>query len=149
VGIALTRRFQVEENELLLVNLGDKLAGFTWLGRLQNLSLEGLLSCRGISTKAFSFSIHFRNLQPSDCLRVLRDLALTPSPENPLLDMPVEKVVDLGPYFDLLNEDQQRKARGDWFVPEALHKFTAKLERVRLVDQGCDAGLHLASLASV
>jgi len=43
---------------------------------------------------------------------IFRDLAAESAPENPLLDLAVEKVVDLGPYFDLLNEEQQRRARG-------------------------------------
>ena len=149
VGVALARRFEIEANELLLVNLGDKLAGFTWLGRLQNLSLEGLLTRRGVAVKALSFSLHFRSLQPSDCLRVLRDLALERSPENPLLDLPVEKVVDLGPYFDLLNEEQQRRARGDWYQAETLRDFASGLNQIRLVERDCPFGMELASLAVI
>jgi hypothetical protein len=74
------------------VNLSDKLAAFTWLGRLQNLSFEGILTRRGVSAKAASFSIHFRGLQAPDCLTVFRDLGPESTSENPLLDVPVERV---------------------------------------------------------
>ncbi len=133
----------------MLVNLGDKCAAFTWLGRLQNLSLEGLLTRRGVSAKASSFSIHFRGLPPMDCLNAFRDLAVEPAPENPLLDLPVERVIDLGPYFDLLNEEQQRRARGDWFQPETLRDFATKLESIRLVERDSALGFELASLALI
>jgi Lhr-like helicase len=149
VGVALSRRFGGEANELLLVNLGDKLAAFTWLGRLQNLSFEGLLTRRGVSAKAASFSIHFRGLQAQDCLGVFRDLAAEATPENPLLDLPVEKVVDLGPYFDLLNDEQKRRARGDWFQIETLRKFARDLEKFRLIERDCAIGFDLASLALI
>lgn len=149
VGVALARRFRVGANELLLVNLGDKLAAFTWLGRLQNLSFEGLLTCRGISAKATSFSIHFRGLQAPDCLKVFRDLAAESTPENPLLDMPVEKFIDLGPYFDLLNVEQQRRARGDWFQVEVIREFAGTLERFRLVERDSSVGVEFACLASM
>jgi hypothetical protein len=41
------RRAATASTELLILNLGDALAGFTWLGRLQNLSLEGCLNVGG------------------------------------------------------------------------------------------------------
>ncbi len=149
VGVALARQFKVGSNELLLLNLGDELAAFTWLGRLQNLSLEGLLTRRGVSAKAFSFSVHFRGLEPSDCLRVLQDLALERSPENPLLALQVEKVIDLGPYFALLNKEQQRRARGDWFQEEPLREFASRLEQCRLVERDSSFGVGLANLAVI
>ena len=100
VGVALVRPFDVQAIELLILNLGDALAAFTWLGRLQNVSLEGLLERRRVEVKASSFCIKCSGVKPADCLRVLRELASEPSPENPLLDLPVEKVVDLGPHFN-------------------------------------------------
>jgi len=135
VGVALARRFDVQAIELLILNLGDALAAFTWLGRLQNLSLEGLLERRRVVVKASSFCIKFSGVQPADCLRVLRELASEPSPENPLLDLPVEKVSDLGPHFKLLNEEQQRQTRGDWFQLGALRKYIGGLEGHRIVDK--------------
>jgi hypothetical protein len=123
-----------EAIELLILNLGDALAAFTWLGRLQNVSLEGLLERRRVEVKASSFCIKCSGVQPADCLRVLRELASEPSPENPLLDLPVEKVSDLGPHFKLLNEEQQRQARGDWFQLAALRKYIGGLEGHRIVD---------------
>jgi ATP-dependent Lhr-like helicase len=149
VGIALARRFQVQPTELLILNLGDSHAAFTWLGRLQNMSLEGLLERRRVAVKASSFCIKFRIVKPSDCLSVLRELASERSPENPLLDLPVEKVVDLGPHFKLLNEEQQRQARGDWFQVDVLRKFVGGLETHRIIDCDKGLGIELASLAEI
>jgi len=149
VGVALARRFEIDANELLMINLGDTLAVFTWLGRLQNLSLEGLLARRKITANASSFCLHFRSLQPADCLRVLQELAAEKLPENPLLDLPVEKVIDLGPYFKMLNEEQQRQARGDWFQLDALRSFINGLEKHRVVEHGTPLGIAVSSLAGI
>ena len=99
--------------------------------------------------KASSFCIKFSGVQPADCLRVLRELASEPSPENPLLDLPVEKVVDLGPHFKLLNEEQQRQARGDWFQVDALRMYLGSLEKHRILDCDTGLGIDLASLAEI
>jgi hypothetical protein len=95
---------------------------------LQNLSLEGLLERRKVMVKASSFCIKFSGVQPADCPRVLPELASERSPENPLLNLPVEKVSDLVPHFKLLNEEQQRQAPGDWFQLDALRKYIGGLD---------------------
>lgn len=149
VGVALARQLGVGGNELLVVNLGDRYAAFTWLGRLHNFSVVGLLSKRGFPAKAASFSIEFSGLQPQECLKFLRDLAAGPTPENPLLNFCVERIVDLGPHFDLLTEEQKRQARGDWFQVETLQHFARNLERLRIVESDSTLGLALVSLAAI
>jgi hypothetical protein len=149
VGIALARRFAVNANELVLLNLGDNLAAFTWLGRLHNVAFEGLFLRNGVSAKAASFCIHLRGLEPPECLKVFRRLGAEPVLDNPFLDSHLEKIIDLGPYFPLLNGEQQRRGRGDWFHPEVLRAFSQKLECLRVVQRNCPLGTQLASLASV
>jgi hypothetical protein len=133
----------------VLLKLGDKITAFTWLGRLHNLSLEGLLTRRGVAAKAGSFSIHFRGVQPNECLVALQAATRENISQNPLLDLPVEKVVDLGPYFELLTEQQQRKARGDWFQAEVLRDFAAHLEDFRVVERDCPLGVELSCVAAI
>jgi ATP-dependent Lhr-like helicase len=149
VGVALARRFEIEPNELLMLNLGDTLAAFTWLGQLQNLALEGLLARRKITAEASSFCLHFRSPHPADCLRVLQELASEHSLENPLLDLPVEKVIDMGPYFKLLDKEQQRQSRGDWFQLDALRSFITGLEKYRVVQHDTPLGVAFISLAGI
>jgi ATP-dependent helicase Lhr and Lhr-like helicase len=149
IGRALAGRFEIDGSELLVLDLGDRLAAFTWLGRLQNLCLEGLLGQKGVQAKARSFSVHLRGVQPCECLKKLTAAVLDEPLENPLPNLPVEKVVDLGPYFELLTEEQQKSARGDWFQIEALRGSVSKLSRVRLVERDGSLGKELAGLAGI
>jgi len=149
IGMALAGRFGIDGSELLVLDLGDRVAAFTWLGRLQNLCLEGLLGQKGVQAKAMSFSVHLRGVQPCDCLKKLTAAALDGPLENPLPNLRVENVVDLGPHFELLTEEQQRSARGDWFEAEPLRGSVSKLARVRLVEREGSLGKELAGLAGI
>jgi len=88
-------------------------------------------------------------VQPCECLKKLTAAVLDEPLENPLPNLPVEKVVDLGPYFELLTEEQQKSARGDWFQIEALRGSVSKLSRVRLVERDGSLGKELAGLAGI
>lgn len=149
VGIALARRLGIAATELVILKISDKLAAFTWLGRLQNLSLEGLLARAGVAAKAASFCLHFRGVDAPDCLEKLRLAVAGGFNENPLPDLPVERVADLGPYFDLLPDGEQRRARADWFQAQVLRDFIAGLERVRLVGTDDLLRADLTSLAAL
>lgn len=149
VGRALAGRFGVDEGELWVLDLGEKVAVFTWLGRLQNVCLEGLLAARGVQASGMSFSVHVRGVEAARCLDRLREAVIVGPVRNPLPDQPVEKAVDVGPHFELLSEAQQGCARGDWFQIEVLRGVVGRWSRVKSIERGGELGEELRGLAAV
>ena len=149
VGLALAGRFEVDDSELWVLDLGDKAAVFTWLGRLQNICLEGLLTARGVQARGTSFNVHVRGVEAADCLVRLREAVVMESVGNPLPDLAVETAVDLGPHFELLNEAQQRCARGDWFQIDVLRGVVSRWTRVRVIERGGELAGELQGLLEI
>lgn len=136
VGRALAGRFGVDDRELWVLDLGEKALVFTWLGRLQNVCLEGLMAARGVQGSGMSFSIHIRGVEAARCLDRIKEAVTMGRVRNPLPDKAVEKVIDIGPHFELLSEAQQRSARGDWFQIEALREVVGRWSRTRVIKFG-------------
>jgi ATP-dependent Lhr-like helicase len=149
VGKALAGCFGADGAELWVLDLGDKTAMFTWLGRLQNICLEGLLAARGVEASGMSFSVLVRGVEAERCLDRLREAVVAGAVRNPLRDQPVEKAVDMGPHFDLLGEAQQKGARGDWFRIDALRDMVGRWSQVRVIERGGKLGEELQGLAGI
>jgi len=133
VGFALMGRCGIDPSELAVLREQGHLVAFTWLGRLQNASLQGCIIQSTTRVKGTSFALHIEGIAAEQVVEIIASGLLRKTSDNPLLNATVERMVDVGPYFDLLDEDQKQQARGDWYDSAFLTAWVRRLRKVRIV----------------
>lgn len=149
VGYSVARFLDIPKSQVVCVQLNEQLVAMTWLGKLLNSALASPLKEWGRLKAASAFALTLERSQPEEILPLLRKAASTISERNPLGNVPVEKIVSVGPYFWELDELQRRQAREDWLDSEYLLNWAKGLMSIRVVDAESDEGHDYVGLAGL
>ncbi len=147
VGAAVAAYLGIRREEVVIVELPDRLVVLTWLGRLYNAALATHLKKLGKLKGASAFALLLQNVEPNGVLPLLVHTVERISNENPLGQIAVETIADVGPYFAHLGESQRMKAREDWLDTVFLNQWAARLATARLIDEASPLGSDLIALA--
>ena len=146
IGISTGAAMGFSESELAVVQSGRELIAMTWQGRLVNTCLAEGLKCIGVTARATSFALILSQVDQDHVLSRLAEAVELLAAQNPLGDLSVERVVDVGPHFRLLSPDAQRAARCDWLDLAYIRQWTSQLERMREVEADSRLGCDLTEL---
>lgn len=133
IGAALASRFGVEIDTLLTVRVGESFVLFTWLGRLLNAILAETLRRRGYKVAEGSFHLTVAADPEVDLIALLRQSVTDALANNPLGDMPTERLTDLGPHQKVLSPAMQRAACKDWLDSQFLTAWVDNIHKVQSV----------------
>jgi ATP-dependent helicase Lhr and Lhr-like helicase len=149
VGFSLRNHLQAQPDTLPVIERGEIVIVFTWLGQLLNLCLaEGIQTIDGNADDR-SFALILREIQPAQILAVLRRAVEALGRANPLGGQRVEQVVDLGAHVDELSDEGKRRAREDWLDLQFLNRWVDGLRGIQLVPAEAPLAADLLSLVDI
>jgi hypothetical protein len=67
---------------------------------------------------------------------------------NPLGEISVDRMVDLGPHFCRLSPSLQRTAQEDWLDADFLREWRHRISEIRIVDLDSEMGQDLLELSA-
>lgn len=146
LGAAIAGRLEIPVDTLAVVTAGGGLVVMTWLGKLLNSALAEWLHARAFKVKPHAFSLVVNDAEASNVLKVLSTAVDGVIQDNPLSQMKVERMADLGPYFSELSPSMQQLSRRDWLDADYLRKWCSTLRRVLVTAPESAIGRDLLAL---
>jgi hypothetical protein len=134
-------------SQLAVIECGGELIVMTWQGRLVNSCLAAALTSQGTPARATAFSLLLSSSTSSSLIALIRQAASRLSMQNPLAELGVESIVDVGPQFRRLSTDAQADARRDWLDIPYIQQWAAALEDVVAIEPDAALAADLAALA--
>ena len=149
VGASVATRLGVRDGQLLVLIDGGELVVMTWLGRLLNLTLATCCAESEQPTTSTAFALRLAGSEVADITDTLQRAVASLNSRNPLAEASIERIVDMGPHFNYLSSDGQRRARQDWLERDFLSRWAEGLSSVRVIDSDSTLGQDLAALSRV
>jgi ATP-dependent Lhr-like helicase len=146
IGAMLANFLGIQPQEIVALRQGSDLIVMTWLGRLFNAVLaRGLtrLNCPAIEG---AFHLQVRAEEEPRILDLLRQAVSAIVADNPLGEVAVDRLVDVGPHHAQLSPALQRATREDWLDAEFLERWIGHVFEVRIVDSASDLGQDFLAL---
>jgi ATP-dependent helicase Lhr and Lhr-like helicase len=149
VGASLATYCQFAPSRLAVLQAGDSLFVMTWLGILMNTLLAKAAEDEKVQAKGRCFSVEFRHVAESDLLQKLQASVRRAVSTGIMAEVPVEKLVDIGPHFSLLSPEEQSRARADWLDKIFLQQWCDGLNKIEVISPEDSRYADLMSLATV
>lgn len=146
IGASLANMFGVSPDELVDINVGNTHLVMTWLGKLWNAALSAELTRNGFNAAYGSFHLAFEALPEQDVLTLLKQTISGLLQHNPLGELSVERMVDVGPHLKFLSPHLQMKAKEDWLDGQFLKTWVESLVSLRQVSADTPFGSDLLTL---
>ncbi|MEX0718951.1 MAG: DEAD/DEAH box helicase [Planctomycetaceae bacterium] len=146
IGAALAAYLRIEPDTLVVVDVGESAIIFTWLGRLLNSILAKSLNRCGYAVEAGSFHLKAPRNSCGKPIELLRDGVAHSLADSPLGELPVDRIVDLGPHYRHLSDSMQRKAHEDWLDRDFLGTWIERIRSVRTISHESESAADLLEL---
>jgi Lhr-like helicase len=146
VGASLAAYLEIRPEELVEVRVGQNAVLMTWLGKLNNALIAAELSRRSLKCSYGAFHVSLAVDSQRDLLQMLKESVVGILAHNPLPDLGIERMVDLGPHWQYLSPDMQRYGKADWLDRDYLHDWSSNLNHLREVSPSSDLGVNLLDL---
>lgn len=146
IGAALSNLLGYSRESIACLRVGDGVAVFTWLGKLLNLALAKSMKELGVTAQAGAFHIRASTVAVDSAIELLRKASALTVAKNPMAEIDLGKVVDLGPYFDYLTPRSQRLAQQDWLDVRFLTSWAESLHQSVEITVDSDIGRDLLVL---
>jgi ATP-dependent Lhr-like helicase len=146
VAKSLAAKFGIGSEVLVAMRIGNGYLVFTWLGRLLNAILAAGLRRRGYEVAEGSFHLALTVRANENLIELLKVTVTDVISNNPLVDLPVNRFVDLGPHHRYLSPSMQRKACEDWLDSSFLTEWSNGLSRTEIVEEDSSLGADLLAL---
>ena len=143
LGASVAGYFGIDQNTLAVVVVGGGIVVMTWLGKLLNAALGYTLKQAGCTVKVNAFSLTLRSQTPAEAMHLITNAARKLLETNPLAQIKVEQMADVGPYFLELSDQLKEIARGDWLDQAFLAQWVNSLSISRLIDSKSELGRDL------
>jgi ATP-dependent helicase Lhr and Lhr-like helicase len=147
VGISTGASLGLAPSQLAVIECGGELIVMTWQGRLVNSCLAATLSSHGTPARATAFSLLLSRSTSSLLIALIREAASRLVAQNPLGELGVESIVEVGPNFHRLSIDAQADARRDWLDLPYIDRWAAALQDVVAIAPDSALGADLSALA--
>ena len=131
LGMAAARSLNLPEDRLAILQIDGLVVVMTWLGSLMNHCLSAMMKRERIEAFPTAFAIRCSDVDPNDILLLLHRLVTQLKTVNPLGNLSIERLADLGPYFRELSDELKNKTREDWLDPEF---FCNWINRIKTID---------------
>jgi len=149
VGASLATYCQMAPGRLVVLQAGDSLFVMTWLGILANTLLAKASEQGLVQAKGRCFSVELRGVHAADVLQKLRASVRRAVGSAVMAEVPVERLVDIGPHFRLLSPEEQSRAKGDWLDEAFLTRWGDAVTSVDVIGPDDSRYADLMCLAVV
>jgi ATP-dependent helicase Lhr and Lhr-like helicase len=135
IGVSLASYLECPRDTLWVLQRDDQAIVFTWLGRLLNETLASGLKAVGERTKATAFTIKIGGHVPRQALDKLRQAVSGLRITNPLANVAVERLADLGAHLGLFEDGGIRRAREDWLNITFLESWVDSIRQAEPIER--------------
>lgn len=149
VGASLATYCQMAPGRLVVLQAGDSLFVMTWLGILANTLLAKASEQGLVQAKGRCFSVELRGVLAADVLQKLRASIRRAVGTAVMAEVPVERLVDIGPHFRLLSPEEQSRARHDWLDEGFLTQWNDSIQAVEVIGPEDSRFSDLMTLATI
>ena len=149
VGASLATYCQMAPSRLVVLQADDSLFVMTWLGILANTLLAKAAEQDLVQAKGRCFSIELRGVPAADVLQKIRTSIRRAVSTAVMAEVPVERLVDIGPHFRLLSPEEQSRARHDWLDESFLTKWVDGVTSIDVIGPSDSRYADLLCLAVV
>ena len=146
LGLSVAGRFGLPIDKLAVITLAGGVVVMTWLGKLLNATLAEHLKSIGRIVKAKGFALVLEGTAATEVLALLQSAVAAVVQKNPLGEMAVEQMVDVGPHFVELSTAMKILARQDWLDQTFLSRWSDSMRGIELIDPETDLGQDLVRL---
>ena len=147
MGASLSNYFQVPAGTIFALRTGNGWVVMTWLGRLLNTAIAPSLAKCGCEARAKSFAIIISKVESDGILKLLSTSISSMEDRNPLGDIRVEGLADLGPHLWRLSTRSQKLAREDWLDYEFLTAWIAQVRELVSLSPDDELYVDMAEVA--